>query len=201
MDGQASTDVIRAALDGARGAAAPDAAALDRLYGRFAPRLLSYIRLKIGRRLREKLESRDILQATLLKSYQHLGGFHGEDGRALMAWLARIADREIADRADFHGRQRRAAAAEVQIDDQPEIAARVRSALSQVIVDERAGQLEAAIAMLSDAHREIILLRKFEDLTFPEIAGRLGKSEDACRMQFARAMTALTLQLSRTGPA
>jgi RNA polymerase sigma-70 factor (ECF subfamily) len=113
-----------------------------------------------------------------------------------MAWLARIADREIADRADFHGRQRRAAAAEVQFDDQPEIAARVRSALSQILVDERAGQLEAAIAGLSDAHREIILLRKFEDLTFPEIAERLGKSEDACRMLFARAMTALTLRLS-----
>jgi RNA polymerase sigma-70 factor (ECF subfamily) len=196
MNGQASTDLIRAALDGARGAAPPDAAALDRLYARFAPRLLSYIRLKIGRRLREKLESRDILQATLLKSYQHLGGFRGDDGRALMAWLARIADREIADRADFHGRQRRDAAAEIDIDGQPEIAARVRSALSQVIVAERAGQLEAAIASLSDAHREIILLRKFEDLTFPEIAERLGKSEDACRMLFARAMTALTLRWS-----
>ena len=201
MDGQASTDVIRAALDGARGAAPPDGAALDRLYARFAPRLLSYIRLKVGRRLREKLESRDILQATLLKSYQHLGGFRGDDGRALMAWLARIADREIADRADFHGRQRRAAAAEASIDDQPEMAARVRSALSQVIVNERTEELEAAIASLSDAHREIILLRKFEDLSFPEIAERLGKSEDACRMLFARAMTALTLRLTAPGPA
>lgn len=200
MTGPASTDVIRAALDGARGGAPPDQAALDRLYGRFAPRLLSYIRLKIGRRLRERLESRDILQATLLKSYQHLGGFRGDDGRALMAWLARIADREIADRADFHGRQRRAAAAEVPFDDQPEIAARVRSALTQVIVDERAGRLEAAIASLPDAHREIILLRKFEDLTFPEIGERLGRSEDACRMLFARAMTALTLRLSDTDP-
>ena len=201
MDGQASTDVIRAALDGARGAAPPDPAALDRLYARYAPRLLSYIRLKVGRRLREKLESRDILQATLLKSYQHLGGFRGDDGRALMAWLARIADREIADRVDFHGRQRREAAAEAPIEEQPEMAAQVRSALSQAIVNERAGQLEAAIASLSDAHREIILLRKFEDLTFPEIADRLGKSEDACRMLFARAMTALTLRLSESGMA
>lgn len=49
---------------------------------------------------------------------------------------------------------------------------------------------------LSDAHREIILLRKFEELSFPDIARRLGKSEDACRMQFARALTALTLALT-----
>jgi RNA polymerase sigma-70 factor, ECF subfamily len=196
MEGQASTDVIRAALEAARGAAPPDDGALDRLYTRYAPRLLSYIRLKIGRSLREKLESRDILQATLLKSYAHLGAFRGSDGRALMAWLARIADREIADRADFHGRQRRAAAAETPLDDHPEVAARVRSALSQVIVEERTAQLEAAIASLSDAHREVILLRKFEDLSFAEIAARLGKSEDACRMLFARAMTALTLRVA-----
>jgi RNA polymerase sigma-70 factor (ECF subfamily) len=112
-----------------------------------------------------------------------------------MAWLARIADREIADRADFHGRQRRAAAVETPLDDQRDVAARMRSALSQVIVNERTAQLEAAIASLSDAHRDVILLRKFEDLTFPEIADRLGKSEDACWMLFARAMTALTLSL------
>jgi RNA polymerase sigma-70 factor (ECF subfamily) len=201
MEGQASTDLIRAALEAARGAAPPDERALDGLYTRYAPRLLSYIRLKIGGTLREKLESRDILQATLLKSYQHLGAFRGADGRALMAWLARIADREIVDRADFHGRQRRAAAAETPLDDRSEIAARMRSALSQVIVNERAAQLEAAIASLPDAHREVILLRKFEDLSFAEIADRLGKSEDACRMLFARAMTALTLRVTERGDA
>ena len=201
MEGQASTDLIRAALEAARGAAPPDERALDGLYTRYAPRLLSYIRLKIGGTLREKLESRDILQATLLKSYQHLGAFRGADGRALMAWLARIADREIVDRADYHGRQRRAAAAETPLDDRSEIAARLRSALSQVIVNERTAQLEAAIASLSDAHREVILLRKFEDLSFAEIADRLGKSEDACRMLFARAMTALTLRVTERGDA
>jgi RNA polymerase sigma-70 factor (ECF subfamily) len=201
MQGQASTDVIRAALEASRAASPPDDGALDRFYARYAPRLLSYVRLKIGRTLREKLESRDILQATLLKSHQHLGGFRGADGRAVMAWLARIADREIADRADFHGRQRRAAAVETPLDDRADIPARVRSALSQVIVNERAARLEAAIASLSDAHRDIILLRKFEDLTFAEIADRLGRSEDACRMLFARAMTALTLRMAEDGDA
>jgi RNA polymerase sigma-70 factor (ECF subfamily) len=196
MEDRGSTEVIRAALERPGRGAPLDGEAVDRLYRRYAPRLLSYIRLKIGRRLREKLESGDILQATLLKSYQHLDGFRGADGRALMAWLARIADREIVDRADFHGRQRRDAGREAPLDDHAELMARGRSALSQVIVSESTAQLEAAIASLSDAHRDIILLRKFEDLSFPEIAERLGKSEDACRMLFARAMAALTLRMS-----
>ena len=74
-------------------------------------------------------------------------------------------------------------------------AVKARSALSQVILNEEISRLEAALETLSPAHREIILLRKFEELTFPEIATRLGKSEDACRMLFARAMTSLTLAM------
>jgi DNA-directed RNA polymerase specialized sigma24 family protein len=47
------------------------------------------------------------------------------------------------------------------------------------------------------AEREIIILRKLEELPFPAIGARIGKSEDACRMAFARAMASLTLRLSR----
>jgi len=202
MDGANTTDVVRAALAGRLTHPASNEA-LDRLYERCAPRLLSYIRLKLGRSLRERLESRDILQATLLKSFQHLDEFRGADGQSLMAWLARIADREIVDRADYHHRQRRDAGREAPIDDHPELTARVRSVLSQVILDEQAGeearQLETALDSLSEAHRQIILLRKFEELSFGEIALRLGKSEDACRMLLARAMTALTLKLAGHG--
>lgn len=41
-----------------------------------------------------------------------------------------------------------------------------------------------------------LLLRKLEELTFPEIASRTGKSEDACRMASSRAMAALTVNLA-----
>jgi len=199
MDGADTTDVLRAALAAGGTTDAGSNQALDRLYERCTPRLLSYIRLKLGRSLRERLESRDILQASLLKSFQHLNDFRGTDGQSLMAWLARIADREIVDRADYHTRQQRDAGRESRLDDHPELAARVRSVLSQVIVDARADALEAAIDSLSDDHRQIILLRKFEDLSFKAIGQRLGKSEDACRMLLARAMTALTLKLAGHG--
>jgi len=186
MDGP-TTNVLRDALTGS-------GKALEQVYERAAPRLLAYIRLRMGRDLRARLESRDILQATLLRSFERFDDFRGSDARSLAAWLARIAEREIADRADFHHRQRRDAGREVALEP-TDMPAPVRSALTQAILDEQARQLEAAMDALIDAHREIILLRKFEELSFPEIARRLGKSEDACRMQFARAMTALTLAL------
>ena len=41
----------------------------------------------------------------------------------------------------------------------------------------------------------MIVMRAIEEREFTEIAERLGRSTDACRMLFARAMTALTLAM------
>ena len=191
MEPAASRDLLQRAKAG-------ESAALNVLYERSAGRLLAFIRLRMGRELRARLESRDILQATLVKSLEHLHELKGTETRSLAAWLARIAEFEIRDRMDYHHRQRRDAGREVSLDDGALLPAVTRSALSRVIIGEEAERLEAALESLSDAHREVILLRKFEDLSFAEIGARLGKSEDACRMLLARAMTALTIALSGT---
>lgn len=189
MPAEETSDLLQQAKAGSR-------EALNRLYERCAERLLAFIRMRLGRDLRSRLESRDILQATFLKSLDHLGELEGDETRSLMAWLARIAEHEIQDRADFHHRQRRDAAREIPLDDDAPLPALTRSALSRVILDEEAKRLEEALDSLQPAHRDVILLRKFEELSFAEIGRRLGKSEDACRMLLARAMTALTLKRS-----
>ena len=61
----------------------------------------------------------------------------------------RIAEHEIRDRADFHGRQRRDAQAGRRLGDHGDLAARSRSALSRLILDERAERLEAALESLT----------------------------------------------------
>jgi RNA polymerase sigma-70 factor (ECF subfamily) len=170
--------------------------AIDALYARVAPRVLSYVRLRMGQSLRARMDSRDILQATLLKSFERFDEFQGSGKPALMAWLARIAEREILDRADYHQRARRSPLREAALTGNDVLAARVTSVLSRMIRDERAEKLEEAMESLSDAHREIILLRKFQELSFRDIAVRLGKSEDACRMLLARALSALTIRLA-----
>jgi RNA polymerase sigma-70 factor (ECF subfamily) len=191
MTGLDQADLIRRAQEGS-----PDA--LNALYEQCSGRLLEYVRLRLGREMRSRLESRDILQAALVKSLEHLHELKGDNTGSLLGWLARIADNEIRDRADYYQRQRRDAAREMPLDDEAPVPALTRSALSRVILDEQAKRLEAALESLSPSHREVILLRKFEELSFAEIARRLGKSEDACRMLLVRAMTALTLKLGGT---
>jgi RNA polymerase sigma-70 factor (ECF subfamily) len=148
----------------------------------------------MGRALRAEMESRDILQAVLLKTFERIDQV--QDPAAVMGWLARIAENEIRDRADYRQRQRRDAALRVPIEDAADVPAPVRQALSLAIITDETERLERALESLPEAQREIIVLRKLEELTFPELAARLGKSEDACRMAFARAMSALTLKMA-----
>ena len=166
---------------------------INAFYERCAHKLLPLIRLRLGRTLRREMESRDVLQAVLCKSLGRLNEVR--DPAAVMGWLARIAENEIRDQADFYKRQRRDAAKRTSIDDAAEVPAPVRQALSQAIVTEQVERLETALEALPDAQREIIVLRKLEELSFRDIGERLGKTEDACRMAFARAMAALTLRL------
>lgn len=170
----------------------PDA--VNAFYERCARKLLPLIRLRLGRTLRREMESRDILQTVLCKSFERLDQV--KDPAAVMGWMARMAENEIRDQADFHGRDRRDAALRSPMDDAAAVPAPVRQALSLVIISEEMARLERALESLTDAQREIVVLRKFEELTFPEIAARTGKNEDACRMAFSRAMAALTLKLA-----
>jgi RNA polymerase sigma-70 factor (ECF subfamily) len=189
MTRQESTVLLREARQGSQ-------EALGELYARYGTRLMAFIRMRMGRDLRSRVESRDILQATLLKSFQRIAQFEGGDGATLMGWLVRIAENEIRDQVDYQHRQRRDVSAGVPIDAGGlEIAAQVRSALSEAVMKEKAERLGAALEALDPDYREVIVLRKLEELSFKDVAARMGRSEDACRMLLARAMVALTLKL------
>jgi len=189
MTREESTTLLWEARQGSR-------EALGELYSRYGARLLAFIRMRIGGDLRARVESRDILQAALMKSFQRLAQFEGGDGATLMGWLMRIAENEIRDQVDYQHRQRRDVSAAVPIDaGGVDLAAQVRSAFSEAVMSEEAERLGAALRALDPDHRDVIVFRKLEELSFKEVAARMGRTEDACRMLLARAMVALTLQL------
>jgi RNA polymerase sigma-70 factor (ECF subfamily) len=187
VPGADTSELFLATRRGAPGAA-------DAFYERCARKLLPLIRLRMGRSLRSEIDSRDVLQSVMLKAVPRLDQV--EDPRAVMAWLARIAENEIRDQADYRQRQMRDAARRAPLEDAADVPAPIRQALSQAIANQQLARVEDALESMSPAEREIIVLRKLEELTFAEIGRRLGKSEDACRMAFARAMAALTLRLA-----
>ena len=186
-----SAELLRAARGGS-------AAAMGTLFRRCGPKLRALIRLRLGPQLRRQADSEDILQVTLLRGMQRLDQFEGRDGGALMGWLAAIARNEIKDLAAFHGRQKRDARLAVPLDDGLEVAAeQIRTEVSRIAWLERSRRLEESLRALSDEHREVILLRQIEELSFAEVGRAMDRSPDAARMLFARAMAALSVQMRR----
>jgi RNA polymerase sigma-70 factor (ECF subfamily) len=167
--------------------------ALDALFREVGPPLLALIRMRLGPLLRRRIDSGDVLQATLLKAFSRLEQFEGSGSKTLMGWLAVIARNEVRDLAAYHRRERRDIAAEVPIDDHVQrLEADLLELVRRLELEERQLVLERALESLKPEHREVILLRKYEELSFEEIGQRLSKSPDASRMLLARAMDALT---------
>ncbi len=170
------------------------AEAIEDLYSRIGSRLLSLIRLRLGPSLANSVEAEDVAQEVLARSFAHLGDFEQETSRSFFAWLATIASNVIRDLADYHCRARRDQRQTLPVCELPgEIVQKHRSALSQLIRDEQWLRLERGMGLLDAPYQEILLLRQWEERTFKEIGEILGKSEDACRMRFTRALAKLTM--------
>jgi len=189
MDLQDDSRLFREARQGSR-------EAIGAVFERYGDRLHALIRVRLGPQLRRRLESRDILQATLLKAFQGFERFEGSGSASLMAWMGTIARDEICDQAERFGRQKRDMARDTTLDERVEaLTEPIRSETSRIQLQADSERLVEALDALKEEHREVILLRSYEELSFREIGERLGKSPDACRMLLARAMTALTMRM------
>src|SRR5574341_925606 len=186
MDKQDSSVLLRQARAGS-----PDA--INALFAQCGERVLAFIRLRLGHELRAQVESGDILQVTLLRAFTHLDQFEGGGSRTLVAWLTAIAQNVIRNQAEHARREKRDAGRTVPLSEEVErVAGDLGSQASQLVLREETRRLEAAMESLDRIHREVIMLRKYEELSFHEIALRLGRSPDACRMLLARALTTLS---------
>ena len=173
---------------------------MNEVFGRYGERLHALVRLRLGARLRRHLDSRDIVQNTMIKALQAFDHFEGSESRALMAWLGRIAENEIRDQVDFYEREKRRPDLETPLEGKLEtLRLEVSSAASRLYVKERMEQVERAFESLLPDQREVVLLRNFEELSFAEVAARMQRTPEAARKLYGRAMANLTLLLKGSG--
>jgi RNA polymerase sigma-70 factor (ECF subfamily) len=191
QDVQAS--LIRRARDGSD-------AALNDLFSFYGEKLLGLVRLRLGPGLRPRIESQDILQETLLKAFRGIDQFDGSGERTLIAWLGTIARNVIRDEVGYLHRKARDVDREVPLTDAAKpIELRIRDEASRLELSRKSLYLERALEELEPDRREVIVLRHFEELTYPEIAERTGKAPDACRMMHRRTMASLAIRMRELG--
>ncbi len=183
---QDDVTLIRRARDGSR-------TAIGEVFEKVGGKLHAMVQCRINGPIAQRVDAGDIVQAAMLKAFDNIDQFDGEGQQTLLGWMARIAQNELRDQAVFHGRDRRdVRQGEAIATQHGNIAAQVQTQSTLLAQKEETQRLYDALDQLDELPREVVLLRKFEELSFREIGDRVGKSPDACRMMLARAMSRLT---------
>lgn len=158
--------------------------AFDELLIRCRGRLATLVRLRLGARLRERVEVDDVLQEAGLRAFRSIESVPCEDEEAFFRWLASVAERVIVDLARRH--RRRPAEALAQ-----EVPASIVSPSRGLRRDERFERLQEALDTLRPGHREVIVLTRIHGLPLREVAERMNRSYAATAQLLSRALNAL----------
>jgi len=163
-------------------------------------------RLQLGRRLQGKADPADLVQDTFLEAHQNWGRFRGTTEGEFLHWLRRILAAQIADlMRRFLGTRRRDVRLErelaAELDRSSDILdggllAKQDSPSHQVAQREQGVLLANMLAGLPDDYREVLILRHLEGLTFPEVAQRMGRTLDAVKSLWTRALGRLRHSLN-----
>jgi RNA polymerase sigma-70 factor (ECF subfamily) len=179
-----------------------DESALDWLCRVYSERVRWVIRLRMGREIRSKLESMDLVQDALIYAIRDLGNFTYKNEGDFLLWLSKIAENRVRDSLDKLHANKRDIHREVRLDSYgPATGDSFAGAVGPVDYTtpsaimsktEDLARLARAIDSLKPEYRKVIVLTKIEGLSYKEIADQLGKSPDAVRMLVSRAIAALS---------
>ncbi len=77
-----------------------DNSALDKLYNAYGERVRRIVRLRMGKELRPKLDSMDLVQDALVSALEGIGGFTYNNEGDFLRWLSKIAENALRDNLD-----------------------------------------------------------------------------------------------------
>ena len=209
----AATEFTRTLVD-LEGFRTGDPRSFDRLWNRYRPALEVLVAGKIRAGLEPSLRARldaeaeDMLQEVAATVFEKLSEFEYRGAGSFLAWIRRIVELTVQERANFWRAGKRHPAVERRLS-ASDGATRPRRASS--IRDPRPGpattfehaenrrKVAAALATLSERHHAILFSRFFGGAEWAEIAAELGSvSPDAVRMECnLHALPALAEALAR----
>jgi len=167
---------------------------LGRLLEAFRPYLLAIANAEFPQGLAGKLGPSDLVQVTLAKGHGRFAGFRGSTPEELARWLREILRNHLKTVARDYARDKRDFTRE-QPADSTLVHPRQLSPSAEALSREERELLNNALGQLPDVYRQAIDLRHAGNLTFQELGERLGRSEEAARKVWARAVRQLQEKL------
>lgn len=159
--------------------------ALGTLFERYQQPLYSYF----VRMSRDKMWSEDLVQEVFERVWTYKHSF--QINRSFKAWLYQLARNVCLKQINRAKKTPVQALGEWQISDE---SANANDCLEN---KETLQQLEYALAVLSKSHREILLLTRYTDMKYTEVAELLDCSVSAVKVRVFRAMQQLRKQFHK----
>ena len=161
----------------------------------------NYLRLLaascLHREMRGKTDPSDVVQETLLRVHENFRQFRGTTELEWIAWLRTILVRCLTDFQKGFRRHRRNVELERSLESEVD---RSSAMLGNILPTagsspsreaqrrESAALVADALAQLEPEDSEVIILRSLHELDWNAVGERTGRSPDAARMLWARAM-------------
>lgn len=170
-----------------------DHSAFEALVQRWDRRIHGAIHRVVGR----DDDASDLCQEAFFKAYRGLGSFKKE--ARFSSWLYQIAINVCRDRL-----RRRRGRPQVSLEDldgarEPCFTRSPPSPLELVETRDLSRLVETAMAGLGPDEREVIILKEYQGLTFPEIADALELPLSTVKTRLYRGLSQMRLRLERQG--
>lgn len=160
--------------------------------------LLRFIQVLIPAELQRLLDPQDIVQDTFYEAFQRLAEFTPYDEAATLRWLKTIARNRLIDLVRRHRADKRDVRRTVDevrrgsvVVMLQELAVHSRTPSQSAAGHEFLGRFEETLGRLPSDYGAAVRYRYVDGLAFKEVAGRLGRTEDAVRMLAARGLRML----------
>ena len=177
-----------------------DQAAVGPLLERHLPGLRAWVRVQSGGTLNALESNSDLCQSVCREVLEKVDRFQYEGEGAFRHWLYTTATRKIRNKQKFYLAQRRDVGRKVPIQKQSPSGeyeslvacyASISTPSEVAVAREEVEKIESALLLLSEEHREVILLARMLELSHAEIAERMGRNESGIRVLLFRALASL----------
>ncbi|MCA9260218.1 MAG: sigma-70 family RNA polymerase sigma factor [Planctomycetales bacterium] len=145
-----------------------------------------------------KIAPSDLVQQTLLEAHRDFGHFQGQRREHMLAWLNRILRNNMLTAIrSYRTTAMRNVGREISATELPEDDPCLEaegspvSPASWMIAQEEAWLLERAMERLPDEYRQVVVLRCWHQLSFPEIGKLMQRTPEAVRKLWTRAIKRL----------
>ena len=154
-----------------------DQSAFNALFHRHAVRVHAFLL----RHVRDRAKADDLLQATWLNVHRARETF--DESERFTAWLYTIANNARRDEGRRHGRDQAELTHDGRLPDPVPTGGGAE--------DERIDRIHQALHAIPESYREVIVLHRWHDLSFSDIARVLNTTEGAVKLRAHRGYLAL----------